>query len=1101
MAQREKLVFAISSDGKVAEQELKRLDQAILAVADRADEAAGEMAELQKAAVASAAAAEKAAASQAQASEKVSRATAEQVAAQKSVAAAAKASKDERVRAEKAVRSAAEAAAKDQVAELKRVEEAQRRLTAVREQTGASRKKADVAARAAAAAELKAAQQALAVKQQATAAGLAAIRKEASERKKAADAALRAAKDEARVRTQGVKEAARAEAAAARETNRALREAARSVQTAQGLADRVAAQDDPSRALRSLGVQRDGKIDGRIADIERARQAALRAENLTAQERIRINAAADAHIARERARVEQTSTSESVRAMEALGLRRREQIQKEIAQVREQARIASTAANTTAGERLRIERQTVQKLRALNEELANSTASAFKLRMQSAASGIGNIGQSIRSAGFATSIGVSALAGLGLRAAARDTMSYEQEMQNFKAISPNTTDAEFEALKVMVKDYGRDTSYTTNEVAAAAKMLASNGLSAKQIMDGALEASLAMGVAVDTDLSGAADMVTDAMAQFGKSAKDLLDLADQITGLRANSKMDADGIRMLIGQGGGVSGMSGLSIEDFFAGAAISAPFVSGGSDGGTSFKTMIMRLFSQDSEKARRAAGFSAYTVSDEVAAATSKHSAITARTLEASNAAKERVKQLQESATEKKATAADRAALAKARKMATQTEKAHKAALDVMEKDIAAARSKSLDEDGVLLPLDKIADEIRRVTEGKTNEEASKIVGSIFGQDAVRTALALRDMGGEGVRAMKEKIATGDAKKAEQERLDSTTGQLKLFQSAVEAFSIALMESGLLAAFRQILENATALVAKLSELSPTMLNVIAVFGTGAAVLGPFLMVLGQMGIGVMVLWKAMAMMAPLGAGMLSMFGGLVGAMSSLAGWLARGALLMSGFVAAMVGAPVWVGAAIIAAVVALGAAMWTFRDEIYNAIVDGWQSASDWVVDKWTDLVGWAGDLLASIWKDSWAQKAVQLVSGGAENSVPQFATGVIGLRGPGTSTSDSIPAYLSRGESVITARATRFWGSNLMQGIQNMDPRSVVMPAPAAVPVPMAAGGGARELHPINLSINAGGPISGLFGTPDAVRQMKQFQNRKAVLQPASISRAQR
>lgn len=37
--------------------------------------------------------------------------------------------------------------------------------------------------------------------------------------------------------------------------------------------------------------------------------------------------------------------------------------------------------------------------------------------------------------------------------------------------------------------------------------------------------------------------------------------------------------------------------------------------------------------------------------------------------------------------------------------------------------------------------------------------------------------------------------------------------------------------------------------------------------------------------------------------------------------------------------------------------------------------------------------------------------------FATGVVGLEGAGTSTSDSIPAMLSRGESVITADGTRF------------------------------------------------------------------------------------
>jgi hypothetical protein len=44
------------------------------------------------------------------------------------------------------------------------------------------------------------------------------------------------------------------------------------------------------------------------------------------------------------------------------------------------------------------------------------------------------------------------------------------------------------------------------------------------------------------------------------------------------------------------------------------------------------------------------------------------------------------------------------------------------------------------------------------------------------------------------------------------------------------------------------------------------------------------------------------------------------------------------------------------------------------------------------------------------------------PKFAKGVIGLRGPGTSTSDNIDAKLSRGESVMTAKATEAFSEQL-------------------------------------------------------------------------------
>lgn len=46
----------------------------------------------------------------------------------------------------------------------------------------------------------------------------------------------------------------------------------------------------------------------------------------------------------------------------------------------------------------------------------------------------------------------------------------------------------------------------------------------------------------------------------------------------------------------------------------------------------------------------------------------------------------------------------------------------------------------------------------------------------------------------------------------------------------------------------------------------------------------------------------------------------------------------------------------------------------------------------------------------------SSSAASTYPRFKDGVVDLMGPGTETSDSIPAYLSRGESVITAKSTR-------------------------------------------------------------------------------------
>ncbi len=65
-----------------------------------------------------------------------------------------------------------------------------------------------------------------------------------------------------------------------------------------------------------------------------------------------------------------------------------------------------------------------------------------------------------------------------------------------------------------------------------------------------------------------------------------------------------------------------------------------------------------------------------------------------------------------------------------------------------------------------------------------------------------------------------------------------------------------------------------------------------------------------------------------------------------------------------------------------------------------------------------------------------------IPEFATGVVGFRGKGTTTSDSNLAYISNGESVITERGTRT-AAEALKAINNNEwddykHESIVLPA---------------------------------------------------------------
>lgn len=99
--------------------------------------------------------------------------------------------------------------------------------------------------------------------------------------------------------------------------------------------------------------------------------------------------------------------------------------------------------------------------------------------------------------------------------------------------------------------------------------------------------------------------------------------------------------------------------------------------------------------------------------------------------------------------------------------------------------------------------------------------------------------------------------------------------------------------------------------------------------------------------------------------------------------------------------------------------------------------------------------------------------------FATGGL-IRGPGTGTSDSIPAYLSNGEYVIRAAAVRQLGAGYLDLLNN------------GIRIPRFADGGlvgavagitpARPEHLGSLDISIGGsaPVT-LQGAPDALREL--------------------
>ena len=104
----------------------------------------------------------------------------------------------------------------------------------------------------------------------------------------------------------------------------------------------------------------------------------------------------------------------------------------------------------------------------------------------------------------------------------------EAQMSNIAAVFGKTTD-EIAPLGDLIKDLGLDPGLKVDAVQAAdaIEMLARNGLTMGEIMDGAAKATVLLANSTGAEFATAANIGTDAMAIFGIEAQDMLTASRQ----------------------------------------------------------------------------------------------------------------------------------------------------------------------------------------------------------------------------------------------------------------------------------------------------------------------------------------------------------------------------------------------------------------------------------------------------------------------------------------------------------------------------------------------------------------------------------------------
>ena len=209
-------------------------------------------------------------------------------------------------------------------------------------------------------------------------------------------------------------------------------------------------------------------------------------------------------------------------------------------------------------------------------------------------------------AGMLTAGGVIAA---GLILATKRAAEFDQAMSNVQAATHESAE-NMGLLRDAALEAGADTVYSAKEAAGAIEELAKAGLSTQSIIGGGLTGALDLAAAGGLDVADAAGIASTTLQQFGLSGDKASHVADVLAAGAGKAMGDVSDLSMALSQSGTVAAQFGLSLEETTGSLAAFASKGLLGSDAGTSFRSMLLRLANPTGEAAdkMRELGIQAY-------------------------------------------------------------------------------------------------------------------------------------------------------------------------------------------------------------------------------------------------------------------------------------------------------------------------------------------------------------------------------------------------------------------------------------------------------------------------------------------------------------
>ncbi|MFV1027521.1 phage tail tape measure protein [Bacillus tropicus] len=460
--------------------------------------------------------------------------------------------------------------------------------------------------------------------------------------------------------------------------------------------------------------------------------------------------------------------------------------------------------------------------------------------------------------------GMTYAIGRGLKSAVEESMNFEQQMANVKAVSGSTGE-EMKKLSELAVNMGETTKYSSVQAGQGIEELIKAGVSLQDIINGGLAGALNLATAGELELGEAAEIASTALNAFKADHLSVADAANILSGAANASATDVRELKYGLSASSAVAAGAGMTFKDTATTLAVFAQNGLKGSDAGTSLKTMLMRLnpSTKEAYNKMRDLGLITYNAQAGFDFLVKNGIQPASRNVGDIEVALEQYVMKTEGVT-KWNDKCDTTF----RELATSS---------------AFLSSKFYDQQGHIQSLENISGTLHESMKDLTDQQRSMALETLFGSDAVRGATILFKEGAKGVNEMWDSMSKVTAADVAATKIDTLQGRITLLDSAFSTMkktigdALAPVVSAFVAGLQKLVDGFNSLPGPVQKAIAITGGIVLALTAVAAAIGVVLAAVGMVMSGI----GALATSLGIAGGAAGLAGAAVGFLGSALGVL----------------------------------------------------------------------------------------------------------------------------------------------------------------------------------------------------------------------------